>query len=80
MVLCGVIMKVKDLDVKVKYEVGLGDLEMPENVYKQLVEACEDGYTIQWGDSIYPEASEWLSDNIREQDACDGEIEITDIS
>jgi len=35
---------------------------------------------MQWGDSIYPEASEWLSNNIREKDACDGEIEITDIS
>lgn len=73
-------MIVKDLGVKVTYEVGFGDVEMPEDVYKQIVTAAEDGYTIQANDMVYPEASDWLCNNIRERDACDWESDITEIS
>jgi len=72
---------VKDLTVEVKYRVGLGDVEMPQKVYDQLIEATENGDVIDPSGMLkYPEASEWLSDNIRERDCMDWECEIEEIS
>jgi len=72
---------IKDLTVEVKYRVGLGDVEVRQNVYDQLMEATDNGDAI---DSSYcpkyPEAAEWLSDNIRERDSMGWECEIEDIS
>jgi len=72
---------VKDLTVEVKYRVGLGNVEVPDDVFEQLVEAADN-----W-DRIYPtmmnkyvEAAEWLTENIRERDCMDWEYEIEDIS
>jgi len=72
---------VKDLTVEVKYRVGLGSVEMPQEVYDQLIEATDNGDVIDpSGMPKYPEAAEWLSDNIRERDCMDWECEIEDIS
>lgn len=72
---------VKDLIVEVKYRVRLGDVEMPQKVYDQLIEATDNGDVIDpIGMPKYPEAAEWLSDNIRERDCMDWECEIQDIS
>ena len=72
---------VKDLTVKVTYHVGLGDVEMPQEVYDQINEAAENGDEISIsGMSEYPEALQWLSDNIREGDCMDWVAEIEDIS
>lgn len=68
--------KIKNLTVKVTYRVGLGDVEMPDEVYEQLTEAAEDGDTIESGGIKYTEAAEWLSNNIRERDCMDWEAEI----
>ncbi len=72
---------VKDLTVKVTYRVGLGDVEMPQDVYDQINEAADNGDEISIsGLSEYPEALEWLSSNIREGDCMDWVAEIEDIS
>lgn len=45
------------------------------------MEANDNGDVIDpSGMTKYPEASEWLSDNIRERDCMDWECEIEDIS
>ncbi len=72
---------IKDLTVKVTYRVGLGEVEMPEKVHQQLLEASENGDEIEMGGiSKYPDAYEWLSDNIRERDCMDWEAEIEEVS
>jgi hypothetical protein len=72
---------IKDLTVKVTYRVGLGGVEMPEKVHQQLLEASENGDEIEMGGiSKYPDAYDWLSDNIRERDCMDWEAEIEEVS
>ena len=72
---------VKDLTVKVTYRVGLGDVEMPQEVYDQINEAMDNGDEIDpTGMPKYPKAAEWLSDNIREGDCMDWSAEVEDIS
>lgn len=72
---------VKDLTVKVTYRVGLGDVEMPQEVYDQINEAADNGDEITIsGMSEYPKALQWLSDNIHEGDCMDWIAEIEDVS
>lgn len=72
---------IKDLTVEVKYRAGLGDVEVPQNVYDQLMEASDNGDVIDPSYySKYSEAAEWLTDNIRERNCMDWECEIEDIS
>lgn len=72
---------VKDLTVKVTYRVGLGDVEMPQKVYDQIVEAAENGDDIDPSDPRkYADAADWLSENIRERDCMDWEAEIEEVS
>ena len=66
---------IKDLRVTVKYTVGYGNLEVPDDVYEQLMNNSEFSCT----DFDRGEAMDWLADNIREEDAMDWEYEIDDI-
>lgn len=72
--------KVKDLTVKVTYRVGLGDVDMPDEVYNELAEAYDNGDELDPTRMNYPKASEWLSDHIRESDCIDWEVELEEIS
>ena len=73
--------KIKSLTVKMTYRVELVNVKVPDAVYDSLAK-CYDGS----GDVPNPyesdedsaEASEWLSDNIREADALEWEYEIED--
>ena len=71
---------IKELNVKVTYKVGLGDIKVPNKVFKQLNEIAEKGREIDGMGMDYPEASEWLRDNIRERDCCDLNYEIEELS
>lgn len=70
---------IKDLSVKVTYKVGLGNLEVPNKVYKQLNEIVDEGGEVDGTGMDYPEATEWLRNNIRERDCNDIEYEIEDL-
>ena len=72
--------KIKYLTVKVTYRVGLGDFEMPENVYYQLKEASENGQEMEPNGLEFPDAAEWLANNIREGDCTDWWAEIEEFS
>lgn len=62
-------MNVTGLTVKVYYSVSLTDVEIPQKVYDQLDEASNNGKGISTSsEPEYPEAAQWLSDNIREGD------------
>jgi hypothetical protein len=71
---------IKDLSVNVTYRVGLGDLEVSEKVFEQLNEIADNGVSIDGTGMDYPEANEWLKDNIKERDCCDLEYEIEELS
>ena len=57
---------IKDLTIKVTYRVGLGNVEVPDEVYNELAKAYDEGGDVpEWDDEL-ENAKEWLSDNIRE--------------
>jgi len=72
----------KELTVKVNYQVGLcGFIEMPEIVANQLQQALEENYVFSIsGMSKYPEADEWLRNNINECDCMDWCAEIDNLT
>lgn len=73
---------IKDLTIKVTYRVGLGDVEVSDEVYDALGECYDKGGDVSGASTCTTDeesiASEWLSDNIREADAMDWEYEIED--
>lgn len=69
--------KLKRIEVKVTYRVGLGDLEVPKDVLDELKEA--GAKTINMQDLKYPAAAEWLNDTIQERDCWDWECEIEEL-
>lgn len=68
--------KIKDLMVKVTYTVSLSDVEVPNEVFDELAKAYDEGGNILELDDELENANEWLSDNIRQEDAMDWECEI----
>lgn len=70
---------VERLSVTVTYEVGLHDINIPEEVYNQLVNAAERSKFIYGDGDKYPEATEWLNNNIKERDAFQWSCKIWDI-
>ena len=71
--------KLKNISVTVTYSVQLGDVDVDSTAYKQLKKVIDLGGEIEGGDHVMPAASEWLADNIREEDAMDWNYEITDL-
>lgn len=71
---------IKDLDVKVTYKVGLGNVKVPNKVFEQLNEIADSGREVDGTGMEYPEALEWLRNNIKERDCCDLEYEIEEMS
>ena len=75
-------MKVAYLTIKVTYKVGLGDVEMPKEVYEQLLLASEkwDEIDPTMMKEEYREAADWLHENIKEADCMDWVAEVDEIS
>lgn len=73
-------MQVKELNVTVTYRVGLQGLEIPQDVYDELIEAYENNDEINAGsENKYLKASDWLSSNICESDCFDLSTQIDDL-
>jgi len=71
---------IKDISVTVAYRVGLGGIEVSDEVFEQLNEIADNGTEVDGTGMEYPEAIEWLRDNIKEGDCCDLQYEIQDLS
>lgn len=69
---------IKDLTVRVKYTVGLGDVEVSDEVYEALQNLADRGeMNCDFVDDKQVEtAFEWLSDHIHEDDAIDWNYEV----
>ena len=70
---------IKYLSVKVTYEVGLGNIDIPKKAFKQIVKAYEKGDGIEMQYGKYPDAEIWISDNIKERDCMEWKAEIIDL-
>ena len=71
----------KNISVTVTYQVGLEDIKAPKKVIDQLQKLFDSGRNLITGttDEIkYPDAMDWLTENIREIDCTDWECEIND--
>lgn len=74
--------KIKNLTVTVTYTVGLGEIEVSDKEYNALEKCYERGLTIEsYGDNdeSADDAFDWLSYNIKSQDAFDLNYEIDDL-
>lgn len=73
---------IKDLTIAVTYTVGLSDVEVPDEVYEALSSCYDEGGEVSPDsfDKHEQIASEWLSDNIHEEDAMAWEYEIVDLN
>lgn len=60
------------------YRVGYGGVEMPKEIYEQMVKAAENGDEIEM--HKYPDVAEWMSSNVRERDCMDWKAEIDELS
>lgn len=69
---------IKDLTVKVTYRVRLENVEVSDKVYDELSQCYDEGREV-FPNGITDEESfafEWLSDNIREDDAMEWRYDI----
>ena len=66
---------IEDLSVKVTYHVSLGDIEVPDEIYEQLMNNSE----FSSDDMENAEAFDWLGDNISEDDALNWTFEVDNI-
>lgn len=67
-----------NIEVKVTYTVSLGEVEIPQDVYGELMEIYQQSETVDWNDER--KATEWLLRNIEENDCLDWEAEINEIN
>ena len=67
---------IRGLSVKVTYRVGLGELKVSDEVFKQLREIADNGIELDGTSEKYTEANDWLHDNIREADCWNIEYEL----
>lgn len=73
-------VEIKDITVKVTYEVGLGGLESTGVVFDQLKELFENGKELDgMGHDKFNEAREWLNAEIKESDCCELKYEIDEL-
>lgn len=73
-------MEIKDIRVKVTYEVGLGGLNATEQELNQLKELFLNGKELDgMGHDKFNEAREWLNKEIMESDCCELNYEIEDL-
>lgn len=74
-------MNIKDITIVVTYTVRLSELEVPEDVYEQLVEAYDGNDTIEIdGSPYFSDTLDWLTTNISEKDSYDWSVEIDELS
>ena len=72
-------VKIEDLWVKVTYEVRLGNLEIPKEVYDEIEKATDECRDIEMNAGRFPDAESWLSHKINEEDCMEWKCEIIDI-
>ena len=65
--------KIEMISVKTTFRVGVGGFEVSQKVYDQLLEMEENDIELDGTGDKYPEANEWLRDNVHLGDCTDVE-------
>jgi hypothetical protein len=73
-------MKKINIEVKVKYKVGLGDLEVPKKIKAKLDNLYDSGRELSSDSLEDVEVVEWLRSNIKERDCFECVYEVHDLS
>ncbi|MDM1551535.1 hypothetical protein [Empedobacter falsenii] len=70
-----------EITVKVTYEVTLGGLEVPSDIFEKLEEIYDRGGDVNMSklERNSPEVLEFLNENFKEDDACDWSYTIDEI-
>ena len=68
---------IKNIDVTVKYTVGLQEVQVDDDVYEELMNASDEMRIVD--ECKYPKAMNWLNNNIEEGDCGHWECEIEEI-
>ncbi|MDR1716524.1 MAG: hypothetical protein LBS20_11840 [Prevotella sp.] len=76
---------IKDLTVQVTYRVGLGNLKVSDDIYNGLIKIADkisisDNEANMTKDKDMQAAFEWLTDNIKENDAMSWEYQVEDLT
>lgn len=67
----------KELSIKVTYSVDLSEVEIPEEIAKQMEQAYDRRERIcLWRPLQYPKLEQWLINHVEEEDSEDLEYEI----
>ena len=72
-------VKIKEIEVVVTYKVGLGGVDLPEHLRKDLEHIFEEGLSMDPGGRTgmeYPELSDFLADLAKERDCFDWKCEV----
>ena len=72
-------IKTRTIAVKVTYEVELSDIEMPEDVFDELLDAMSEFNEIGIGTIEYPKAAAWILQNIKEKESYSWAASIEDM-
>jgi hypothetical protein len=70
---------IKDLTIKITYEVSLGNIEVPKKVYKQLLKSAKKGKDIEMQSLEFDDAEIWITENFKERDCTEWKAEIVDL-
>ncbi|WP_077417893.1 hypothetical protein [Chryseobacterium sp. JV274] len=74
---------IKKISVTVTYSVGLGNIKAPQNVINELMKAYDNDDVLDATDTKtihnYSNAIDWLTDNIKERDCYDRNVEMIDL-
>lgn len=65
--------KIEMISVKTIFQVGIGGIEVTQEVFDQLKEMEQKDILLDGTGEDYPEANEWFRDNIHIADCCDVE-------
>jgi hypothetical protein len=68
--------EINHIDVKMTFNVSLFNIKVPDDVYEQLMELGENSITIDHNDDEFPDAKDWLDNNISSDDAYMWEYEV----
>ncbi len=71
---------IESLTIKVTYQVGLWQVEMPKEIAEQLQQCFDNGDEIGWENEDYQEAQEWIVNNIKERDCLNYKAEVEEIT
>lgn len=71
---------IKELAVTITYTIGLGNIDIPENIYNELEKAYDNNDTLDSFSTLtlnkYSNAIDWLAENVKEKDCMNWECEI----